>query len=225
MSRRAEVFADRQAAGRALAERLRAAPILSVPSESPTSEGLVVLGLARGGVPVARVVADALDASLDALVVRKLGAPGQPEYAMGALAAGQVVVNDDVPRRLGVSPEEFQRVVDREEAIRAEREHRYRGGAGQVALAGRIVILVDDGMATGSTMAVALRAVGAAGAAAVVIAVPTAPDDVIRRFTADPAVDEVICVSSPEPFHAVGLSYRDFQQVGDDEVTRCLQVR
>ncbi|NED62787.1 phosphoribosyltransferase, partial [Streptomyces sp. SID10244] len=111
MSRRAEVFADRQAAGRALVERLRSAPIptTSIPSgsnEGQSHDRIVVLGLARGGVPVARVVADALGASLDALVVRKLGAPGQPEFAMGALAAGQVIVNDDVPRRLGVSPEQ-----------------------------------------------------------------------------------------------------------------------
>ncbi|GAA3721953.1 phosphoribosyltransferase [Gordonia hankookensis] len=230
MSRRAEVFADRQAAGRALVERLHSAPIPTAPIPSGSNEGqphdrIVVLGLARGGVPVARVVADALGASLDALVVRKLGAPGQPEFAMGALAAGQVIVNDDVPRRLGVSPEQFQEVVDREEAIRIDREHRYREGAEPVVVEGKTVILVDDGMATGSTMAVALRAVGASGAGAVVIAVPTAPDDAIRRFTADPAVDAVVCVSSPEPFHAVGLSYRDFHQVGDDEVTRCLRLR
>ncbi|AZG47517.1 phosphoribosyltransferase [Gordonia insulae] len=220
MSWRAVVFADRRDAGRALADRLRREPLVT---DTPT-EHIVVLGLARGGVPVAREVADALGAALDALVVRKLGAPGQPEFAMGAIAAGEIVVNDDVPRRLGVSAEQFRSIVDREDAVRVERETRYRVGRQPLSLADRTVILVDDGLATGSTMAVAVRAADAAGAAAVVVAVPTAPADTIDRFDADPTVGAVVCVTTPDPFHAVGQSYDDFRQVDDDEVRRCLRT-
>ncbi|MFW0793698.1 phosphoribosyltransferase family protein [Gordonia sp. CPCC 205515] len=214
MFRRAQTFTDRCAAGRALGAQVAASR-----THDPTT---LVLGLARGGVPVAREVAVALDAPLDVLVVRKLGAPGQPEFAMGAVAAGETVINDDTPRRLGVTPAQLQRIVDAENHIRAEREQRYRAGREPLSLRGRSVILVDDGVATGATMAVAVRAARAAGAAAVTVAVPTGPADTMARFRADPEIDEVACVAMPEPFRAVGQSYDDFRQVDDGEVIRCL---
>ncbi|MGV9712608.1 phosphoribosyltransferase [Gordonia sp. NPDC003424] len=217
MFRYGQSFTDRREAGRALAEQMVAA-------RAGTPDGdTVVLGLARGGVPVAREVAHALGAELDVLVVRKLGAPGQPEFAMGAIAAGEVVINDDMPRRLGVSPERLQQIVDAEDRIRTEREERYRSGREPLSLHGRTVILVDDGLATGATMAVAVRAARAAGAAAVIVAIPTAPTDTLERFRADPDVDDVVCVATPQPFRAVGLSYDDFRQVDDGEVIRCLR--
>ncbi|MFW0787749.1 phosphoribosyltransferase family protein [Gordonia sp. CPCC 206044] len=220
--RRGELFADRAAAGRVLAERLSREPSVTALAPDTVPQRVAVLGLARGGVPVARPVADALGAPLDALVVRKIGAPGQPEFAMGAIAAGEIIVNDDIPRRLGVSDKDFQAIVDRENEIRMEREARYRAGRPAIALGGRLAILVDDGLATGSTMAVAIRAVRAAGAGSVIVAAPTAPSDVLARFRSDPAVTAVVVVSTPEPFHAVGQSYEDFRQVDDDEVRRCL---
>ncbi|MXP23661.1 phosphoribosyltransferase [Gordonia sp. HNM0687] len=217
MWRRSEVFANRSEAGAALGRLLSADAQLM-----KSADRIVVLGLARGGVPVAREVASALGARLDVLVVRKLGAPNHPEYAMGAIAAGEIVVNDDVPRRLGVSEEQFREIVEREDRIRVDRESRYRQGREPLALSGKIVALVDDGLATGSTMEVALKAVRAAGADSAIVAVPTGPRDVLDRFTDDDAVDKVFCVSTPEPFYAVGGSYDDFRQVDDDEVTRCL---
>ncbi|MEE3851489.1 phosphoribosyltransferase family protein [Gordonia sp. LSe1-13] len=218
MSPRGGIFANRLDAGAALGRRLRTDRRLV-----ESADRVVVLGLARGGVPVAREVASALGAHLDVLVVRKLGAPSHPEFAMGAIAAGEIVVNDDVPRRLGVSAEQFQQIVDREDRIRVDREHRYREGREPISLGGRIVVLVDDGLATGSTMEVALRAVRAAGAAAAIVAVPTGPQDVLERFGRDDQVDDVVCVMTPEPFYAVGGSYDDFRQVSDDEVRRCLR--
>ncbi len=218
MWRRSEVFANRTEAGASLGRMLSADPALM-----DAADRTVVLGLARGGVPVAREVASALGARLDVLVVRKLGAPDHPEFAMGAIAAGEIVVNDDVPRRLEVSEEQFRQIVDREDRIRVDRERRYRQGREPLSVRGRTVILVDDGLATGSTMEVALRAVRAAGADAVIVAVPTGPRDVLDRFAAEDEVDKVLCVSIPEPFYAVGGSYDDFRQVGDDEVRRSLQ--
>ncbi len=222
MRQQPQDFENRRTAGLALATELRTLPLVTE-GETPVADRVLVLGLARGGVPVAREVAEVLGAPLDALVVRKIGAPGQPEFAMGALAAGEIVVNDDMPNRLGVSPERFQQIADREDRVRAAREARYREGREPVPIAGRTVVLVDDGMATGSTMAVAVRAAHAAGAAAIVVAVPTAPADTLSRFADDPAVDAVVCVITPEPFHAVGLYYRDFRQVDDEEVVRCLR--
>ncbi len=218
MWRRSEVFANRTEAGASLGRMLSADPALM-----DAADRTVVLGLARGGVPVAREVASALGARLDVLVVRKLGAPDHPEFAMGAIAAGEIVVNDDVPRRLEVSEEQFRQIVDREDRIRVDRERRYRQGREPLSVRGRTVILVDDGLATGSTMEVALRAVRAAGADAVIVAVPTGPRDVLDRFAAEDEVDKVLCVSIPEPFYAVGGSYDDFRQVDDDEVRRSLQ--
>lgn len=212
-------FADRREAGRVLGARVvTVANILAPP---------VVLGLARGGVPVAREVADAIAGTagacdLDVLVVRKIGAPGHEEFAMGAVTARHQVVNDDMPRHLGVSRAEFEAAAGRQRRLLHDRERRYRGDRPEAELLGRTVILVDDGLATGSTMAVAVDSVRAVGAARVVVAVPTAPSDSVHRLR-DRGVDEVIVLVTPEPFRAVGLSYEDFAQVDDDEVITALR--
>lgn len=222
-------FADRREAGRLLGARVAAvlntaAPPASTPT-APRPSAPVVLGLARGGVPVAREVADAIADSracdLDVLVVRKIGAPGHEEFAMGALTAHHLVVNDDIPRRLGVSRTGFEEAADRERRILHDRERRYRADRPGAELSDRTVVLVDDGLATGSSMAVAVDSVRAVGAAHVVVAVPTAPSDSVRRLR-DRGVDEVIVLVTPEPFRAVGLSYEDFTQVDDDEVISAL---
>ncbi|MCM3894589.1 phosphoribosyltransferase [Gordonia sputi] len=218
------LFADRADAGRALAGRISETGGI-VPSSSAEQPLPLIVGLARGGVPVAREVAEAFNLPLEVLVVRKLGAPGQPEYAMGTLAAGQVFVADDVPRRLGVSDRQLHEIVLREDALRVERETRYRQERRPYSFDGRFVVLVDDGIATGATMAVAARAVRAAGAADVMIAVPTSPRDALRRFADDPDIDRVVAVDVPEPFRAVGLSYGEFGQVPDDDVVSCLRDR
>lgn len=218
------MFTDRADAGRVLG--LHAADVLRASGFRTAGGGrppLVVVGLARGGVPVGCEVARALDAPLDVLVVRKIGAPGQPEFAMGALAAGQVLITDDVPQQLGVSDELLQRIIADEDALRVERENAYRCGQQSTSFADSTVVLVDDGIATGATMAVAVRAVRAAGAIGVVVAVPTAPRDALQRFEADASVDRVVCVDIPQPFRAVGLSYHDFHQVTDAEVIECLR--
>ena len=218
------LFADRADAGRALAGRISETGGV-VPGLSAEQPLPLIVGLARGGVPVAREVAGAFNLPLEVLVVRKLGAPGQPEHAVGALAAGQVFVVDDVPRRLGVSDRPLHEIVMREDALRVERETRYRQERQPYSFDGRFVVLVDDGIATGATMAVAARAVRAAGAAGVMIAVPTAPRDALRRFADDPDIDRVVAVDVPEPFRAVGLSYGGFGQVPDDDVVSCLRDR
>ncbi len=213
------VFPDRIAAGRALGARV--AEVLRSREDTHGARP-VVIGLARGGVPVAREVADATGGDLDALVVRKIGAPGHEEFAMGALTAGHLVVNDDIPRRLGVSRAEFDAVADRERRILHDREELYRGGRPPVEVEDRVVVLVDDGLATGSTMAVAIDAMDAAGAARLIVAVPTAPSDSVGRLI-DRGVDDVVVLTTPEPFEAVGLSYDDFSQVDDEEVIECLE--
>ncbi|MDF6101352.1 phosphoribosyltransferase [Gordonia hongkongensis] len=222
---RARIFADRREAGRLLGARVVEVRYGAGIPEAGTTEP-VVLGLARGGVPVAREVADAIAAStgrcaMDVLVVRKIGAPGHEEFAMGALTAHHLVVNDDIPRRLGVSRSEFDEAADRQRRILDARERRYRGGRPSTELGGRTVILVDDGLATGSSMAVAVDSVRSAGATHVVVAVPTAPSDSIQRLR-DRGADDVVVLVTPEPFRAVGLSYDDFTQVDDDEVIAAL---
>lgn len=213
------VFPDRRAAGHSLGGRV-ATVLARHPDLAPTRP--VVIGLARGGVPVAREVADAIGGDLETLVVRKIGAPGHEEFAMGAVTADHLVVNDDVPSRLGVSREQFDAIVARERRTLQERESLYRGGRARIDVAGRPVILVDDGLATGSTMAVAVDSVSGAGASKVVVAVPTAPPDAIGPLL-DRGVDEVVVLTTPEPFEAVGRYYEDFGQVDDEDVIDCLE--
>lgn len=203
-------FRDRRDAGRVLAG------YLSTVAGAP---GLVVLGMARGGVPVAWEVAAALRAPLDVFLVRKLGVPRQPELAMGALAGGQVVMNDEVVRHLGIGADEVQSVIDRETTELCRRERAYRGDRPMVDLRGRMVILVDDGIATGASVLAAVRAVRAVQAAepaSIIVAVPVAPPSACRKIAQE--ADDVVCVTTPDAFDAVGQVYGDFDQTGDDEV-------
>jgi erythromycin esterase-like protein/predicted phosphoribosyltransferase len=183
---------------------------------------VVVLGLPRGGVPVAYEVATVLGAPLDVFLVRKLGVPGHEELAMGAIASGGVVViNDDVVRGFGIRPEVVQRVAEQEGRELLRRERAYREGRPPPDLAGKVVILVDDGLATGSSMLAAVNAVREQHPAQIVVAVPAAPESTCRELSA--VVDEVVCATTPSPFFAVGESYWDFTQVTNDEVRRLLR--
>lgn len=203
----ARTFRDRRDAGRALADRL---------ADYRDADGLLVLGLARGGVPVGWEVAAALNAPLDIFLVRKLGVPQQPELAMGALAGGQVVMNDQVLSSLGIGGAEVQSVIDRESAELRRREHAYRGGRPPADLHGRVVILVDDGIATGASVLAAVRAVQSAEPARTVVAVPVGPLSACRKIAQE--ADDVVCATMPDSFDAVGQAYLDFRQVSDDEV-------
>lgn len=207
-------FSDRREAGAALGARLRP---LGARSD------IVVIGLPRGGIPVAAAVAEALGAPLDVLPVRKLGLPGHEEYAMGAIAPGGVrVLDDSTLARFGVAPEAVARVVEDEGYELARRERLYRGGRAASALDGRTVILVDDGLATGATMRAAVRSVRAARPARVIVAIPVAPAEAIADLARE--ADEVVCLETPDPFFAVGAWYDDFRQVSDDEVRAALDA-
>jgi putative phosphoribosyl transferase len=205
------VFRDRVDAGRQLALRLT-----HLRRSHP-----VVVGLPRGGVPVAAQVARQLRAPLDVIVVRKLGAPQNPEVAMGALGEGGVVVlNEDVVRRSGASERMVQAVRDREQRELDRRLARFRGGRPGLSLAGRLVVVVDDGVATGATARAACQVARAAGAARVVLAVPVVAPDVLPALC--PVADEVVYVEAPARMSAVGQWYDDFRQVGDAEVVELL---
>lgn len=206
-------FADRAAAGRAVAARVRA----RLDAFTAGRDDVVAVGLARGGVPVAAEVARALGVALDVLVVRKLGVPAQPELALGAIASGGVrVLNADVVARAGASPRLIEEVTRVETEQLRRREDAYRRGAPPVPLAGRTVILVDDGLATGASMRVAVEAVRRAAPARIVVAVPVAPVQVCRAF--EGLADDVVCVRTPQDFAAVGQFYNDFRPTSDDEV-------
>ena len=184
---------------------------------------VLVLALPRGGVPVAARVAAALGAPLDVFVVRKLGVPGHEELAMGAIASGGVqVVNQQVVGRLGLGEADLRRVAEVEGRELARRERSYREGRAPPELAGRVVILVDDGLATGSTMRAAVAAARRLGPARVVVAVPTAPASTCQSLREE--ADEVVCATTPRPFRAVGYSYRWFPQTSDEEVTALLRA-
>ena len=209
------MFTDRREAGRALARALA-----RLRDEDP-----VVLALPRGGVTVGDEVARALDAPLDVLVVRKLGAPGQPELAMGAVVDGdrpQEVLNEEIVELLGVSPAELAHAVRHELGEIARRHRLYRGERLPEPITGRTVIVVDDGIATGATVRAALRALRRARPRRLVLAVPVAPADTVAALR--PEVDTLVCLDSPEPFIAVGAHYRDFDQVRDEEVVAALEA-
>lgn len=183
----------------------------------------VVLALPRGGVPVAAEVATRLDAPLDLILVRKIGVPIQPELAMGAVADGgapTVVRNEEVIRMAGVDKESFKRVQDRELQEIERRRRSYLGDRPRLDVAGRVVIVVDDGVATGATTRAALRSVANQTPSALVLAVPVAPPDVASTLRRE--VDELVCLETPEDFYAIGTYYDDFRQVSDDDVRRLL---
>ncbi len=181
--------------------------------------GLLVLGLPRGGVPVAAEVARDLEAPLDVFVVRKLGVPGREELAMGAIASGGVrILNPDVIGALRISDDVLTAVTAGEEQELRRRELAYRGERRPADLAGRNVILVDDGLATGSTMRAIIAAVRQQSPASVVVAVPTAPRPTVATLAGE--ADEVVSALVPDPFFAVGYSYEDFSETSDDEVRR-----
>jgi putative phosphoribosyl transferase len=206
-------FRDRVDAGKALAGHLR---------QYAGRPDVIVLALPRGGVPVGYEVAQALGAPLDVFIVRKLGVPGHEEYAMGAVASGGVrVLNDDAMRSLRLSNETVDRVTAREMEELTRRERLYRGDRPQPDLKGRTVILVDDGLATGSTMKAAVKALAQREAGRIVVAVPIAAPDTCEALRRE--VDEVVCALTPEPFHAVGLWYDNFSQTTDAEVHDLLQ--
>jgi len=201
-------YRDRSEAGRALAAKL---------GNYAHRPDVRVLALPRGGVPVGFEVARALGAPLDVFVVRKLGVPGHEEFAMGALGSGGLVVlNPDVVRFAGVSDTALRRVVETERRELERRERVYRGDRGPPDIAGKTVILVDDGLATGSTMRAAVAALKQLRPAHIVVAVPVAAREVCEALRRE--VEDVVCVETPEPFRAVGLWYDNFPQTSDDEV-------
>jgi putative phosphoribosyl transferase len=182
---------------------------------------VIVLGLARGGVPVGWEVAAALGVPLDVFLVRKLGVPNWPELAMGAIASGGgLVVNDELIRSLGITSEQLDAAIRRETEELHRREAAYRGGDHVVHLGAKVVILVDDGIATGASMFAALQAVRACGPARVIVAVPVGPRSAYGRLRDD--ADEVVLAVIPDRFEAVGQAFADFHQVGDDEVRAVL---
>ena len=207
-------FEDRHDAGRQLAQSLM---------HYAGHEDVVVLGLPRGGVPVAFEVARALRVPLDVFLVRKLGVPGHEELAMGAIASGGVrVFNEDVLAAIRVRPEAIEAVAARELGRLQEQERVYRGERAPLDVSDRVAILVDDGLATGATMRAAIEALRDRGAGAIVVAVPTAPSETCEALRRE--VDEVVCARTPDPFMAVGLWYRDFAPVDDEEVAALLSA-
>ena len=207
------IFQDRLDAGRRLATRLNYL----------RGQDVVVLGLPRGGVPVAHEVAKELGVPLDVIVVRKLGVPSQPELAMGAVSEGGVLVtNDEIVRIAKITPQEFALIATREREEVEKRAKRLRGDRPQVSLNGRIALIVDDGIATGSSAQAACKVARAQGAAKVLLAAPVASANAVGLLSND--ADEVICLQIPNPFFAVGEWYQDFSATTDEEVADLLRV-
>src|SRR5437016_3141334 len=205
-------FPDRIEAGRLLAEELE---------KYADRDDVIVLGLPRGGVPVANEVAKHLHAPLDVFIVRKLGVPGFEELAAGAIASGGVrVLNEDVMRAMPHADQAIEAVTTRETAELARREQTYREGRPAPELRDRIVILVDDGLATGATMRAAVKALRERRAAKIVVAVPVGPPDTCHEL--EERADETICLSTPAFFQAVGQYYEDFSQTSDEDVRELL---
>lgn len=206
-------YDDRRNAGRHLARQLQ---------KYAGRDDVIVLALPRGGVPVAYEVAEALGAPLDVFLVRKLGSPGHAELAMGAIASGGVrVINDDVVQALAVRPEQIDAAAARELVELERREREYTEGRPGVTLAARTVIVIDDGLATGSTMRAAVQAIRQQHPARIVVAVPVGAQDTCEDLQA--LADEVVCGRMPMPFSAVGQWYLDFRQTTDDEVRMLLR--
>lgn len=208
-------FRNRSEAGKVLATRLQSY------AHCPD---ILVLGLPRGGVPVAFEVARQLDAPLDVFLVRKLGVPGHEELAMGAIASGGIrVLNEDVVQYLGIPDIVIDRVAAREQRELERRERLYRDGRPAIDVHGRTLILIDDGLATGSTMRAAALALHKLQPSHIVVAVPVAASETCEEFREE--VDEVVCAITPDQFYAVGLWYEDFSQVADEEVREFLEAQ
>ena len=210
------MFADRRTAGRELAGRLQ-----HLREDKP-----LVLALPRGGVPVGFEIAEGLDAPLDIVLVRKIGVPWQPELAIGAVVDGadpQVLINEVLARELAIEESYVKSESARQLQEIERRRQTYLGDRPLLPLAGRTVIVVDDGIATGSTARAALRAVGKAGAGKIVLAIPVAPKDTLAELQAE--VDEIVCLASPSPFIAVGAHYAEFPQLADSDVVTLLAQR
>ena len=205
-----EIFADRREAAERLAEAL----------SHLRDEDVVVLGIPRGGVEVAAVVAEALQAPLDVVIPRKVGAPGNPELGLGAVAEDVEVLDQHLLRVLNVSESYLRREIAAQREEIARRSSAYRRGRPPVDLAGKVAVIVDDGVATGGTAVAALRWGRAEGAKRVVLAVPVAPLEAVRRL--EPEADEIVVLASPEPFYAVGQWYRSFPQIPDERVIELL---
>ena len=207
------LFLDRTQAGRVLASAL---------AKYAGRHDVIVLALPRGGVPVAYEVACALDAPLDIFLVRKLGVPGHEELALGAIASGGIcVLNEDVVHGLGLSNEVIQGVIEKERGELQRREQAFRGNRPPPLVSGQIVILIDDGLATGSTMRAALAALQGRRPAKIIVAVPVGAPETCTAFQQE--ADEVICARTPEPLWSVGSWYDDFTQTTDEEVCRLLE--
>jgi putative phosphoribosyl transferase len=205
------IFRDRIDAGRRLGEAL----------EHLKDEDVVVLGIPRGGVEVAAEVARRYGWPLETVIPRKVGAPGNPELGLGAIAPGVRVLDERMIRTLAVSEEYLERAITQEEEEIRRRSEAYRGGRPEENLEGRVAVVVDDGVATGGTAAAALRWARAQGASRVILAVPVAPAAAVGKLARD--ADQVICVETPEPFFAVGQWYTDFPQTSDQEVVALLE--
>lgn len=207
------LFRDRTDAGRQLAERFM---------HHKGKGDVVVLALPRGGVPVAYEIATAIEAPLDVLCVRKLGTPGQPELAMGAVASGELrVMNEDVLRMLDIGEQEIEAVARRELLELTRRERAYRGGRTPPSIAGKTVILVDDGVATGASMKAAIAALKQRDPAQIIVAVPHGAEETCSELRRE--ADAVVCLATPHPYMAVGRWYRNFVQVSDAEVCELLE--
>jgi predicted phosphoribosyltransferase len=206
------MFADREEAGRQLAANLA----------DLAGQDVVVLGIPRGGVEVAAVVAESLGAPLDVVIPRKVGAPGNPELGIGAVAEDVEVLDERLIRVLGVSQEYLRQEIDAQQEEIRRRSAAYRGNRPPVPLEGKVAVVVDDGVATGGTAAAALRWARARGAAKVILAVPVAPAEAVARLRQE--ADEVRVLDTPEPFYAVGQWYESFPQVSDERVVELLRA-
>lgn len=208
------LFNDREDAGNQLADKL-----LKYKDQNP-----LIIALPRGGVPVAYVISEALSAELDVIIVRKLGAPGNPELGIGALVEGnppQKILNEGIIFHLGVTDDFIDRESEEQNKEILRRATVYRGGRGLADMSGRTVIVVDDGIATGATIKAALKGIKAQNPDKIIVAVPVAPPDILYALTE--IADEVICVERPEFLYAIGAYYRNFDQVTDDEVIYMLE--
>jgi len=206
-------FADRKQAGRLLAAELM---------HYRNRQDVLVLGLPRGGLPIAYEIAQALQAPMDALLVRKLGVPGEEELAFGAIAAGGVrVIDKSLAEEVGLTPEEIEETAAEQQRVLESRNRLYRNGAPAPRVAHRVVIVADDGIATGSTMLAAIQALRSQHPSRIVVTAPAAAADAVAMLRGE--ADEVVCLATPDPFYAVGYWYRDFTQVSDDEARGLLE--